>query len=78
MGFFIVIIVLIILVGMINLLKKESSNHDSSKSHSNHSCIDYSSTNTFISVEDSNTHNCSGSASSYSDTSSCGDSGSSD
>ncbi|GAB0168225.1 hypothetical protein LSPCS325_16620 [Lysinibacillus sp. CTST325] len=80
MGFFTVIIGIIILVGVISLIKKEFSNHDSSiRSHSNHSSthIDYSSTNTFVSIEDSNTHNCSDSVSSYSDTSSCSDSGSS-
>ncbi|KMY32429.1 hypothetical protein ACZ11_09895 [Lysinibacillus xylanilyticus] len=78
MGFFIVIMGFIILVGMISLIKKEFYNYDSStRSHSNHSNthIDYSSTNT--SVEDLNRHNCSDSASSYSDTSSCSDSGSS-
>lgn len=76
MGFFILIMGLIILGVVINILKKESPNHDRSvKSHSNHSGthVDYSSTSTFVSAENSNTHNCSDSAS----TSSCSDSGSS-
>ncbi|TQR28968.1 hypothetical protein C7Y47_18935 [Lysinibacillus sphaericus] len=80
MGFFIVFIGFIILVGVISLIKKEFSNHNRSiGSHSNHasSHIDYSSTNSFVSIEDSNTDNCSDSVSSYSDTSSCSDSGAS-
>ncbi|KOP80102.1 hypothetical protein AMS59_01435 [Lysinibacillus sp. FJAT-14745] len=79
MGFFLVMIGLMILVAVINILKKESPNSDRSKSRSNHASthIDYSSTATFVSVEDSNTHNCSDNVSSYSDTSSCSDSGAS-
>ena len=80
MGFFILMVGLIILGVVINILKKESPNNDrSAKSHSNHSGthVDYSSTSTFVSAENSNTHNCSDSASSFNDTSSCSDSGSS-
>lgn len=79
MGFFIVMMGLIILVAVINILKKESKNTDISKSGANHasSHTDYSSTSTFVSVEDSNTPNCLDNVSSYTDTSSCGDSGSS-
>ncbi|MEY9980531.1 hypothetical protein [Lysinibacillus sp. RC79] len=79
MEFFIVMMGLIILVAVINILKKASPNTDISKSRSNHSSthIDYSSTGTFVSVEDSNTHNCLDNVSSYTDTSSCSDSGSS-
>lgn len=80
MGFFIVIFGFIILVGVISLIKKEFSNDDRSiESHANHSSshIDYSSTNSFVSTEDSNTDNCSDSVSSYSDTASCSDSGAS-
>lgn len=79
MGFFIVMMGLIILVALINILKKGSTNTDVSKSGSDHSSsyIDYSSANTFVSVEGSNTHNCSDNVSSYTDTSSCSDGGSS-
>ncbi|MFB7157368.1 hypothetical protein [Lysinibacillus sp. NPDC056232] len=81
MGFFIVIMGFIILVVVMNILKKESPTNDrSARSHSHDSnthTIDHNAISTFVSVEDSNTHNCSDSVASFADTSSCNDSGSS-
>jgi len=78
MGFFIVIMGFVILVVVMNILKKESPTNDrSARSHSSTHSIDHSATSTFVSIENLDTHNCADNASSFADKSSCSDSGSS-